>query len=346
LSDWDIERLKQTFSLQTSMVLYSRTRRRDSGYIMLTLTLVMALMVIFAAAIVPSITFEIKRDREEEMIHRGVQYSRAIRTFYKKFGRYPTKIEDLENTNNLRFLRKRYKDPENCKNGKCADFKLLHFGEVQLSLSGAGIAGLGAAAAAAGAAGGLNSTATNALRAMAGSAAAQNQLGGTSPAPGSDPTQPGAMPGDGTSDGTPNGSSGGTSNGTGTNSTGSTSGGFGNSQITPGQIIGAPIIGVASTSKETTIREFNKKKKYKDWMFVYDPAQDLGRLITTPYQPQLQGFGSQGPQNANGLNGTSTGTGTSGFGNGLGNSSNGLQNNPTAPTAPSNPPYGAPPQQQ
>jgi len=312
---------------------------------MLTLTLVMALMVIFAAAIVPTITFEIKRDREEEMIHRGVQYSRAIRTFYKKFGRYPTKIEDLENTNNLRFLRKRYKDPENCKNGKCADFKLLHFGEVQLSLGGAGIAGLGAAAAAAGA-GGLNSSsaAGNALRAIAGSAAAQNQLGGTSPVTGLDPAQTGSASADGTSTGTANGASDGTSNGTGTNSSGSSNAGFGGNQLAPGQIIGGPIIGVASTSKETTIREFNKKKKYKDWMFVYDPAQDLGRLITTPYQPQLQAFGSQGPQNANGLNGTSTGT--SGFGNGLGNSPMGQQNNPTTPTPPSNPPYGAAPQQQ
>src|SRR6266576_1207597 len=68
----------------------------------------------------------------------GVQYSRAIRAYYKKFGRYPTKIEDLENTSNLRFLRKRYKDPMNCKNTKCADFKLLHYGEVQMSLSGIG----------------------------------------------------------------------------------------------------------------------------------------------------------------------------------------------------------------
>jgi hypothetical protein len=320
---------------------------------MLTLTLVMALMVIFAAAIVPSITFEIKRDREEEMIHRGVQYSRAIRGYYKKFGRYPTKIEDLENTNNLRFLRKRYKDPENCKNGKCADFKLLHFGEVQLSLSGAGagIAGLGAAAAAAGAAGGLNSNsaAGNALRAIAGSAAAQSQMGATGPVAGLDPAQTGSAAADGTSNGTSTGTANGTdgtSNGTGTNSSGSSSSSFGNNQLAPGQIIGGPIIGVASTSKETTIREFNKKKKYKDWMFVYDPAQDLGRLITTPYQPQLQGFGSQGPQNANGLNGTSTGTGTSAFGNGFGNSSNGQPNNPTSPTAPSTPPYGAPPQQQ
>src|SRR5258708_32371447 len=136
-----------------SLISHRRRFLHALGYYMLTLLLALALMAIFVGAILPQITFEIKRDREEELIHRGVQYSRAIRLYYKKFGRYPTRIEDLESANNLRFLRKRYKDPENCKNGKCADFKLLHFGEVQLSLSGAGagIAGLGAAAAAAGA---------------------------------------------------------------------------------------------------------------------------------------------------------------------------------------------------
>src|SRR5579859_3746002 len=73
--------------------------RGEQGWVLLTLLLAMSLLIIFAAAIVPSITFDIKRDREEEMIHRGVQYSRAIRAYYKKFGRYPTKIEDLESTN-------------------------------------------------------------------------------------------------------------------------------------------------------------------------------------------------------------------------------------------------------
>jgi len=33
---------------------------------------------------------------------------RAIQHFYKKFNRYPNKIEELENTNNVRFLRRRY----------------------------------------------------------------------------------------------------------------------------------------------------------------------------------------------------------------------------------------------
>src|SRR3954464_98533 len=118
------------------MKVHSPIRRRDreSGYVMMTLLLIMALMVIFTAAIIPEITFEIKRDREEEMIHRGVQYSRAIRAYYKKFGRYPVKMEDLENTSQLRFLRKRYKDPLTNK-----DFRLLHFGEAKLSLNGIGM---------------------------------------------------------------------------------------------------------------------------------------------------------------------------------------------------------------
>src|ERR1700676_5305265 len=112
-----------------------RRARAEEGWVMLTLLLAMALLVIFAAAIVPSITFNIKRDREQEMIHRGVQYTRAIRAYYKKFGRYPTKLEDLESTNNMRFLRKRYKDPITGQ-----DFKLLHFGEVRLGFGG-GIGG-------------------------------------------------------------------------------------------------------------------------------------------------------------------------------------------------------------
>ena len=56
-----------------------------------------------------------------------MQYSRAVEKYYKKFGRYPSRIEELENTNNIRFLRKRYKDPITGK-----DFKFLHLGDVRL----------------------------------------------------------------------------------------------------------------------------------------------------------------------------------------------------------------------
>ncbi len=300
------------------MYFHSQTRRRsrrsEHGYIMLTLLLAMALMVIFAAVIVPSITFEIKRDREEEMIHRGVQYSRAIRAYYKKFGRYPTKIEDLESANNQRFLRKRYKDPLNCKNSKCADFKLLHFGEVQLTLSGISGGNIPGANPA-GTTGGVNSN----------SSSGQNPQTAGNPPAGSDPSQPGSQ--------TPPDGTGATPPETGTGNSGS-------NQLGSGQVIGGAIVGVASTSKDPTIREFNHKKKYKDWVFVYDPAQDQGRLITTPYQPQLQGFGQQGTPNLNGQPGNSSGA----FGTGT--SPSGMQNNPNTPATggygqpnpPSNPP--------
>src|SRR6476661_7424418 len=120
---------------------FSRTRgsSSQSGYILLILMLAVTLLAIAAAAIAPTLAFQIRRDREEELIHRGVQYSRAVKKYVKKFGRYPTRLEDLENTNNIRTLRKRYKDPITGQ-----DFKLLHFGDVQMSMGGAlgaGVAG-------------------------------------------------------------------------------------------------------------------------------------------------------------------------------------------------------------
>src|SRR5882724_9650206 len=88
-----------------------RQRNGEGGYILVTLMLFVALIMMALAAVLPELTFQMKRDREEEMVHRGVQYSRAVRAYYRKFNRYPMKVEDLENTNQMRFLRRRYKDP-------------------------------------------------------------------------------------------------------------------------------------------------------------------------------------------------------------------------------------------
>jgi type II secretory pathway pseudopilin PulG len=331
------------------------SRRGERGWVMLTLLLAMALMAIFAAVALPSITFEIRRDREEEMIHRGTQYSRAIRAYYKKFGRYPTKIEDLESANNLRFLRRRYKDPITGQ-----DFKLLHFGEAKLSLSG-GIGGgtipganpIGAASGLNGGPGGLNGPGGSnggpggfsqpvPLGGNAGfggnsnSAFGQNQQAGGNPPPASDPSQPGAQS---SPDGTaisPAGTTKGTDNNSGDKLAGVTFG-------------GGPIVGVTSNSKKDTIREFNHKKKYNEWQFIYDPANDMGFLIKTPNQPQVPGFGQQGMQSINGQNVN----GQPGSSNGLGTSPQGMQNTPNTPPTggygtpnpPSNPPPISPQQQ-
>lgn len=319
-----------------------RARRGEQGYILMILLLTVALMMIAAAIIVPSISFDIKRDREEEMIHRGVQYSRAIRAYYKKFNRYPVKIEDLENTNQMRFLRKRYKDPLTGK-----DFRLLHFGEAKLmtnGMSGGVIPGASTV--------GPNGSLTSATGLSSSPFGGPGTLGNSSPfgqtaqtpnsqAPsiadatqaGTDGTQPGTQPGDGSAAGTSNG----TSNTPG-NSTGNSSDKLGNATFG-----GAPIVGVASLSKDATIREFDHKRKYSEWQFVYDPTMDRGFLITTPYQPSLMMNGMNGMQNINGQPGQNgAGANTSGFGNGFGNSNSGfgnsfgnspsgMQNSPTSP---------------
>jgi len=264
----------------------SRTRPKEEGYVLLTLLLMIAVILIMAATLVTSIKFDIRRDREEEMIHRGVQYSRAIRAYYKKFGRYPMKIEDLENTNQQRFLRKRYKDPLTGK-----DFKLLHFGEAKMSLNGMS-GGMIPGASTIGPngtltqPGGLNSSSSFSNNSTFGNSSSFGQTSQPSPQKStSDSTEAGDSSNTG---GTPKTTVSGTNDSSDQSSSDQPVRTFG----------GMPIVGVASTSKDPTIREFDKKKKYSEWQFVYDPSLDRGMLITTPYQPQLQMFGT-GPQNVN-----------------------------------------------
>src|SRR5215470_19155114 len=109
----------------------------ERGYILLILLLFVALLSIAALKIVQEFKFQYQRDREEELIHRGVQYSRAVRRYYRKLGRYPTRIEDLENTNNIRYIRKRYKDPMNRDptTGQELEFKFLHMTDVLMSFN-------------------------------------------------------------------------------------------------------------------------------------------------------------------------------------------------------------------
>ena len=237
--------------------------------------LMVAMLAIAAVAAAPTIAQQLKRDREEEMIHRGVQYSRAIRLYFKKFARYPTRIEDLENTNNMRFLRKRYKDPVN----KDRDFRLLHYGEVQMFPGGGALIGAtpaGAAALPGGTAQLANTAVAQGLAGMMAQNAAAQQAANNNPA-------------------TDTADQAGQSNAPASTDSGSSS----------GQVFGGgPIVGVASMSKDTTIREFNKKNHYNDWQFIYDPNTDRGGLLNTPAQPSLQG-----PlQNAN-LPGQQPGTG-------------------------------------
>jgi len=264
---------------------FSSRRQSQRGYILLILLLVVALLSIAALKIVQEFKFQYQRDREEELIHRGVQYSRAVRRYYRKLGRYPTRIEDLENTNNVRYLRKRYKDPMNrdAKTGKELDFKFLHMTDVQMSFNS----------------GAPNGTVpvANVAAQQAGTQAVQG-IGGTNPDAGTAASavtqEPQPQPGDRNA-----------------NSQGDQEAASApppqplSPTVGPGgapQVFGGgAIVGVASASKAKSIREFNKKDHYNQWQFIYDPTTDRGGLLMTPNQPPLQGsmqnMQQNGPQN-------------------------------------------------
>jgi hypothetical protein len=73
---------------------------------------------------VPRAAFEAQRDKEQLLMDRGHEYIRAITLFTHKYNRFPNTMEDLENTNNIRFLRRRYADPMTGK----TDWRILHAG--------------------------------------------------------------------------------------------------------------------------------------------------------------------------------------------------------------------------
>lgn len=235
----------------------SRSVRSQRGVILLMLLIALSLMIIALSVAVPKLTQQIRRDRENEMIHRGVQYARAVKKYYKKFGRYPATIEQLEKTNNIRFLRKRYKDPVTA-DGK---WRFVRYGEVQLGQQGSTTPGAGSGGSLPGIVGGALGQPTG------DTSQPSNSPGSSQPQQG----QPGSLFGQ---------PAGGQSLG------GQQSGGMFGSSGTGGVFGGGPILGVASSSEKKGIHEFDKKSQYKQWLFVYDPNQDRGGLITGPYNPK------------------------------------------------------------
>jgi type II secretory pathway pseudopilin PulG len=248
---------------------------------LITLMLLMALAAIALLAVLPDMAQQIKRDREEEMCHRGTEYMRAIKNFYKKFGRYPTRIEELENTNNLRFLRKRYKDPmAHDQQGKEKDFKLLHQQDVNLG----GSSMLGQVAGGALAQGSALGQALNSPTALGGAGAVQGALNTLQQQTGAGATVQNKDDED--DDASPNPEGNASPGGSSGFNTGSTTG----NGLSGTLFGGGPILGVASTNKkDKTIRIYNKKDHYNDWMFIYDPNSDRGGLLIGPWQmPQTQ----------------------------------------------------------
>ncbi len=213
----------------------------------------------------PKVARELRREREVEAIHRGDQYVQAIRRYYLLFHHYPGSIEQLEKTNNQRFLRQRYADPMTGK----ADWRLIKVGEAKTTVKGffgqplAGLTpGLGSAA----------SMASPGIGGTPGSPGTSTSAFGTSSAGG------GLSSGSGTSTagssfGTPSGTSTsgtpGTTDASGASGATGSTGGFGSQSALSGG--GAPFVGVGSSKSGESITILNEQPSYQTWEFIYDP---------------------------------------------------------------------------
>src|SRR6202163_2968008 len=99
----------------------------ERGYALLMVVFLVTLLLISAIAVAPNILTEGKREKEKEMIWRGHQYTRGVKLYYRKMGRFPTSIDDLTKpkTGSLRFMRQAYKDP---MNGEDGTWRLIYVG--------------------------------------------------------------------------------------------------------------------------------------------------------------------------------------------------------------------------
>lgn len=237
------------------------------------LLLVVAMLAIAAAIVVPTIAFEIRRDREEELIHRGVEYSRAIQRFTRlNGGRYPSRLEELSN-GDLKCIRKLYKDPITGGN-----FRLLHMSDIS-SATGTRVA---SEPGSQGSTSQVAGTSENTATAVDSNSDATNP-GSIGTAAGTAAAAPSPAPNQAVSGGNP------------------VVGGIG------------PIIGVASWSKARSIREFWGKNHYNDWLFFYSPGYTRLRITgptsLTPLPPPSLSGASANQSQPQGVQETAPGSG-------------------------------------
>ncbi len=100
------------------------TRSGNKGFALLFVFAMASIIAITLFVALPRITFEAQRDKEALLIERGEQYKRGIQLYVRKFKHFPSKMEDLDNSNGLRFLRHHYKDPMTGKE----EWRLIHAG--------------------------------------------------------------------------------------------------------------------------------------------------------------------------------------------------------------------------
>ena len=281
---------------------------REEGYVLLAVLFMAFLLALSLSVAASRMASDIERDHERELIQRGLQYQRAVQLYYRKFGAYPPTVDALVKTTDIRFLRKRYKDPITGQD----DWVPIHFGEAKTPTIGFfGQPLAGASSGGASSVGGVGPSGGNSNPGASMAGAGNSSTSGFSLGSSSMGSPGGGM------GGAPGGAPGASSSPTGGSTFGSNSpsdfGSSGSSQT----FGGAGIIGFKIPSNKLAILEFKKQKHFNEWEFYYDPMAEqflsgnaaLGQPIPTAGDTSATGFG-----------GSSTGgsapgaAGSSGFG--------------------------------
>jgi type II secretory pathway pseudopilin PulG len=72
-----------------------RRPRAQAGYNLVFLAVLFSLMSVALTAALPDLKKQIQREKESELIFRGLQYAEAIRVFQQRFGRFPNTLSEL-----------------------------------------------------------------------------------------------------------------------------------------------------------------------------------------------------------------------------------------------------------
>lgn len=206
---------------------------------MAALLVAMAVMAVALSTALPVFTTVAKREKEAELVFRGEQYARAIGMFQQKYGNaLPPSVDVLLNE---KFLRKRYKDPMTG-----ADFVVLGPNSPELAQAGAALPQQVQQALTPGTPGGGSGVVTMTPNGAGGGVIS---MPGARGAPQS-AFQTGAQSGTQTS-------------GRGAQST-FTQG----ARDTQAGQAGGGIIAVTSKSSDSSMRLYNGKGKYNEWVFM------------------------------------------------------------------------------
>src|SRR5712692_9405380 len=238
--------------------------RAQSGYALLMVVFIAALMIITAAAIQINFLTQGRREKEDELIWRGQQYARGVRLFYRKNGRFPTSLDDLSKPGiGVRYMRKAYKEPMNTVDGS---WRLLYVGPAGQIIGSVKANPGGSIFPAAPAPGGTQAGATPAPLGSTGGNVGGEASSGTAPGQAQPPGSPQ------------------TANTSSQQPSSQQPSAFG----TDGTIIGGNIIGVASKINRTSIKVYDSGTTYRAWEFIYNPSKDVtpigqtGVVVGTP----------------------------------------------------------------